>query len=348
MQPVSYPVVGNQCVLLAPPPSCASPPKPALTPLGPLLARSDVAPVNAFPRSTSPQASASDWVFDLAARDWEKWIGRRAAEQVRTTSGCYSRVHPGTDLKIISLNTNYWCVPLSRLDQLGEREADAVRRAGTSRTVRRPPPLVFSTAALTRLPPRSLALRLGRADLGPERHTVVARRRARPGRARRAARVDQCVLPLSPSHFSLPRADSTPSCTQSGTCRSARSTRCATRATTPTRSFSATTTRSPPTSTATGASRSLLPLVLAHELTLSAPLRQPRRRVRDLVPGLRQPHGRQRQRDRLHLGRLDADERQPGLPRVRHRPGHVRGHGLCPSLQCVLVVVGVVAPARSS
>ncbi|GAA5900911.1 hypothetical protein JCM8208_007562 [Rhodotorula glutinis] len=80
MQPVSYPVIGNH----------------------------DVAPVNAFPRSTSPQSSASDWVFDLAARDWEKWIGRRAAEQVRTTSGCYSRVHPGTDLKIISLNTNYW------------------------------------------------------------------------------------------------------------------------------------------------------------------------------------------------------------------------------------------------
>ncbi|BGP43548.1 hypothetical protein JCM10449v2_007589 [Rhodotorula kratochvilovae] len=80
MQPVSYPVIGNH----------------------------DVSPVNAFPRSTSPQSSASDWVFELTARDWRMWIGHRAAEQVRTMSGCYARVHPGTNLKIISLNTNYW------------------------------------------------------------------------------------------------------------------------------------------------------------------------------------------------------------------------------------------------
>ncbi|GAA5985539.1 hypothetical protein JCM10908_007017 [Rhodotorula pacifica] len=80
MQAPSYPVVGNH----------------------------DVSPVNAFPRSNSPSAHASDWVFELAARDWQKWIGHHAANQVRNMSGCYSRVHPGTDLKIISLNTNYW------------------------------------------------------------------------------------------------------------------------------------------------------------------------------------------------------------------------------------------------
>ncbi|GAA5835842.1 hypothetical protein JCM5353_003368 [Sporobolomyces roseus] len=80
MQPVSYPVIGNH----------------------------DVAPVNAFPRMTSPNGDASQWVFDIAAKDWKKWIGHKAAEQVRTMSGCYSRVHPGTDLKIISINTNYW------------------------------------------------------------------------------------------------------------------------------------------------------------------------------------------------------------------------------------------------
>lgn len=74
---------------------------------------SDVAPVNAFPRMTSPNGDASQWVFDIAAKDWKKWIGHKAAEQVRTMSGCYSRVHPGTDLKIISINTNYWCVESS-------------------------------------------------------------------------------------------------------------------------------------------------------------------------------------------------------------------------------------------
>ncbi|GAA5820218.1 hypothetical protein JCM10212_006785 [Sporobolomyces blumeae] len=80
MQPPSYPVIGNH----------------------------DVAPVNAFPRETSANGDASQWVFDLASRDWKKWIGHRAAEQVRTMSGCYARVHPGTNLKIISINTNYW------------------------------------------------------------------------------------------------------------------------------------------------------------------------------------------------------------------------------------------------
>jgi hypothetical protein len=72
---------------------------------------SDIAPVNAFPRaapSLSPPPTSAQWVFDLAAKDWHRWIGRKAAEQVRTKSGCYSRVHPGTRLKIVSLNTNYW------------------------------------------------------------------------------------------------------------------------------------------------------------------------------------------------------------------------------------------------
>ncbi|GAA5907151.1 endopolyphosphatase [Sporobolomyces salmoneus] len=74
----------------------------------PVIGNHDVAPVNAFPRSTSPSSQASQWVFDIAARDWKKWIGRKAAEQVRTMSGCYARLHPGTNLKIISINTNYW------------------------------------------------------------------------------------------------------------------------------------------------------------------------------------------------------------------------------------------------
>ncbi|GAA5886496.1 hypothetical protein JCM16303_001431 [Sporobolomyces ruberrimus] len=74
----------------------------------PVIGNHDVAPVNAFPRSTSPSGQASQWVFDIAAKDWKKWIGHKAAQQVRTMSGCYARVHPGTNLKIISINTNYW------------------------------------------------------------------------------------------------------------------------------------------------------------------------------------------------------------------------------------------------
>ncbi|KPV74114.1 uncharacterized protein RHOBADRAFT_37989 [Rhodotorula graminis WP1] len=74
----------------------------------PVFGNHDVAPVNGFPRSTALNASSVDWVYELAARDWEKWVGRAAAEQVRTMSGCYATVHPGTSLKIISLNTNLW------------------------------------------------------------------------------------------------------------------------------------------------------------------------------------------------------------------------------------------------
>lgn len=69
---------------------------------------SDIAPVNAFPRASSVAATETQWVFDVAARDWEKWIGKEAARQVATNHGCYSRVHPGTSLRIISVNTNYW------------------------------------------------------------------------------------------------------------------------------------------------------------------------------------------------------------------------------------------------
>ncbi|BGP20186.1 hypothetical protein JCM10213v2_008321 [Rhodosporidiobolus nylandii] len=75
----------------------------------PVIGNHDVAPVNGFPLASPPTSNSSaQWVYDASARDWEKWIGSEAAEQVRTLSGCYSRVHPGTNLRIISVNTNYW------------------------------------------------------------------------------------------------------------------------------------------------------------------------------------------------------------------------------------------------
>lgn len=73
--------------------------------------RSDHAPVNAFsldPKIRSAGAGNAQQIYNLSATDWRRWIGDDAAEQVRTKFGCYSIVHPGTDLRIISLNTNYW------------------------------------------------------------------------------------------------------------------------------------------------------------------------------------------------------------------------------------------------
>ncbi|KAK4046708.1 hypothetical protein OIO90_006461 [Microbotryomycetes sp. JL221] len=90
MQSPSYPAFGNQQVQI------------------------DIAPVNAFPRTTTVTKTAASaqqqtqWVFDIAAQDWKKWIGHKAAQSVKNNFGCYSVVHPGTELRIISVNTNYW------------------------------------------------------------------------------------------------------------------------------------------------------------------------------------------------------------------------------------------------
>ncbi|KAK4047454.1 hypothetical protein OIV83_005366 [Microbotryomycetes sp. JL201] len=78
------------------------------SPSYPAFGNHDVAPVNAFPRTTSVQAQQAQWVYDIAAKDWEKWIGKDAAKSVATQYGCYSIVHPGSELRIISVNTNYW------------------------------------------------------------------------------------------------------------------------------------------------------------------------------------------------------------------------------------------------
>ncbi|GAA6037470.1 hypothetical protein JCM8097_008204 [Rhodosporidiobolus ruineniae] len=88
-----------------------APRRKKVPPSYPAFGNHDIAPVNAFPRSSPSSPSvptAAQWVFDLTARDWARWIGREAAEQVRTKSGCWSRVHEGTRLKVVSVNTGYW------------------------------------------------------------------------------------------------------------------------------------------------------------------------------------------------------------------------------------------------
>ncbi|KAI5478729.1 hypothetical protein MNV49_004654 [Pseudohyphozyma bogoriensis] len=108
--PPSYPALGNQLGHFH-----LRPASLVLTLLRNLIHHpsSDVSPVNSFPRSTSPSAPSSQWVFDLAANEWEKWIGEESAQMVREKSGCYSKVHGGDaqgkgGLRIISLNTLYW------------------------------------------------------------------------------------------------------------------------------------------------------------------------------------------------------------------------------------------------
>ncbi|KAF5357090.1 hypothetical protein D9756_006561 [Leucocoprinus leucothites] len=72
-----------------------------------LTGNHEAAPVNSFPRNTTSGAS-SQWVFDTQAAGWSKWLDAPATNSVQHMSGSYSVVAPGTNLRIISLNTIYW------------------------------------------------------------------------------------------------------------------------------------------------------------------------------------------------------------------------------------------------
>ncbi|KAJ7064950.1 Metallo-dependent phosphatase-like protein [Mycena amicta] len=68
---------------------------------------SDAAPANSFPLSFSAEFDAQ-WVFDLESKQWADWTDAAAAREVRHFSGSYSVTAPGTNLRIISINTVYW------------------------------------------------------------------------------------------------------------------------------------------------------------------------------------------------------------------------------------------------
>lgn len=78
------------------------------TPFYGVIGNHDIAPTNSFPRNTTITTMSSQWDLELFSGTWQKWIGEQNAQTVATMSGCYSIIHPGTNLKIISLNTGFW------------------------------------------------------------------------------------------------------------------------------------------------------------------------------------------------------------------------------------------------
>ncbi|CAI4210421.1 unnamed protein product [Parascedosporium putredinis] len=60
-------------------------------------------------RTRSPFTINSEarWIYDLLSTTWSRWIGAEAASTARDR-GRYSIRHPGTNLRIISLNTNMY------------------------------------------------------------------------------------------------------------------------------------------------------------------------------------------------------------------------------------------------
>ncbi|KZV61937.1 sphingomyelin phosphodiesterase [Peniophora sp. CONT] len=83
--------------------------KSALTmPMYPSIGNHDTVPVNSFPRNNTNTTISSQWVFDTQSVGWEPWIGSAAAAEVDSNSGSYAVVPKGTNLRIISVNTQFW------------------------------------------------------------------------------------------------------------------------------------------------------------------------------------------------------------------------------------------------
>ncbi|KAJ7185376.1 sphingomyelin phosphodiesterase [Mycena filopes] len=81
---------------------------PAIGELLTLSPDSDSAPVNNFPRDATVGSFDAQWVFDLEGKGWARWTNRTAAREIKHISGSYSITAPGTNLRIISINTVYW------------------------------------------------------------------------------------------------------------------------------------------------------------------------------------------------------------------------------------------------
>jgi sphingomyelin phosphodiesterase len=67
----------------------------------------EAAPVNSFPPLSAKSATSEQWLYDALSNDWKQWIGENASRQA-DIYGAYSTKFPGGNLRIISLNTNFY------------------------------------------------------------------------------------------------------------------------------------------------------------------------------------------------------------------------------------------------
>jgi sphingomyelin phosphodiesterase len=68
----------------------------------------DAAPVNSFPPPTIDTTISSQYVYDTLASLWTTWIGSTEAKASDSNEGSYSVLYPGGNLRVISVNTNFW------------------------------------------------------------------------------------------------------------------------------------------------------------------------------------------------------------------------------------------------
>ncbi|KAL7267046.1 hypothetical protein RUND412_010382 [Rhizina undulata] len=68
----------------------------------------DVAPVNSFPPAAVDTTISSQWSYDTLSSLWNTWIGSTASSAADSNYGSYSVLHPDSNLRIISVNSNFW------------------------------------------------------------------------------------------------------------------------------------------------------------------------------------------------------------------------------------------------
>lgn len=70
----------------------------------------EASPANAFPPAAITSAATGEkWVYNTLSADWTQWIGATAAAQA-DQFGAYSVKYPGGNLRIISINTNFYYI----------------------------------------------------------------------------------------------------------------------------------------------------------------------------------------------------------------------------------------------
>lgn len=68
----------------------------------------EASPTNAFP-TLKEGDSSEQWVYNVLSSDWTQWIGATAASET-LNFGAYSVMYPNSNLRIISINTNFYYV----------------------------------------------------------------------------------------------------------------------------------------------------------------------------------------------------------------------------------------------
>ncbi|EME44702.1 hypothetical protein DOTSEDRAFT_72232 [Dothistroma septosporum NZE10] len=66
----------------------------------------EAAPANSFPNKATTDPISSQWVYDILASAWKKWINKDS--NTANDYSAYAHKVPGTNLKVISVNTNLW------------------------------------------------------------------------------------------------------------------------------------------------------------------------------------------------------------------------------------------------